>query len=454
MPREIAALGCILFIFYLFRVDSKAKDARHSWALWIPQIWLLLVSSRYLSQWFGLAQPVKVSLITEGSFLDRNVFLALVIVGVITLLRRRPKMGQWVAQHPWICLYFLFGALSISWSDFPVVSFKRWIKSLGNLIMVLVVLTEKEPYEAVGRLLRRLGFLLIPLSILFIKYYRELGVTYNRWTDETTYLGVTTQKNSLGILCMVCGLYFLWDLLYKRSEPFKLRLDFLFLGMIAWLLYKADSVTSLVCLLLAAALLGIGRTAFVARGHQRILASLVIGAFLFVVADSVFGVSDIIISSLGRDPTLTTRVPMWQELQKIAENILVGEGFEAFWLGNRLELLWGQYGVRQAHNGYLETYLNLGVIGLFLLIGMIISGFIKVGRALKEDYSVGILRMCLVSVVVLYNVAEAGFSSIGVAWMMFFFGATLLPNQSQSSIEPVWVARNSGTDQVDLGSRL
>jgi hypothetical protein len=53
---------------------------------------------------------------------------------------------------------------------------KRWVKDLWNPIMALVILTERRPYEAVGVVLRRLNLLLLPLSILFIKYYLELGV--------------------------------------------------------------------------------------------------------------------------------------------------------------------------------------------------------------------------------------------------------------------------------------
>ena len=44
--------------------------------------------------------------------------------------------------------------------------------------MVLVILTEKRPYEAVGVILRRLAFLLLPLSVLFIRYYPDLGREY------------------------------------------------------------------------------------------------------------------------------------------------------------------------------------------------------------------------------------------------------------------------------------
>ena len=46
---------------------------------------------------------------------------------------------------------------------------------MGDLAMVLVVLTDPDPKLAFKRLLTRAGFLLVPLSVLLIKYYPELG---------------------------------------------------------------------------------------------------------------------------------------------------------------------------------------------------------------------------------------------------------------------------------------
>ena len=48
------------------------------------------------------------------------------------------------------------------------------------------------------------------------------------------------------------------------------------------------------------------------------------------------------------------------------ENPLLGAGFENFWVGERQVTL-GGLGGNQAHNGYLEIYLNLGWVGILLL---------------------------------------------------------------------------------------
>ena len=73
------------------------------------------------------------------------------------------------------CCFSSTALVSLLWSDFPDVAFKRWTKALGDLVMVLVVLSDREPISAVKRLFSRTEFLLIPLSVLLIKYYPTLG---------------------------------------------------------------------------------------------------------------------------------------------------------------------------------------------------------------------------------------------------------------------------------------
>ena len=77
------------------------------------------------------------------------------------------------------------------------------------------------------------------------------------------------------------------------------------------------------------------------------------------------------IQLLGKDPTLTDRTLLWAELLKVDINPLFGTGFESFWLGERFRSFTASHwwAPNEAHNGYLETYLNLGLVGLFLLIG-------------------------------------------------------------------------------------
>src|SRR3990170_2736646 len=249
----LATVICAVFVLYLFWVDAKRTDI--SKALWIPLIWMFLAGSRFVSQWlnFGVAMPAAATMdayrdaYLEGSPLDRAVFAALIAAGVIALLRRRLDWGRLLRQNGWIWLFFLFAAVSIAWSQYPLVSSRRLLKAVGNVIMALVILTERHPYVAVGAVLRRLAFLTLPLSVVLIKYFPDLGRDYHRGLPIFT--GVATAKNGLGQLCLLAGIYCCWSLFHRPAQPLRLggplriRVEVVLLVLIAWLLTMANSAT-------------------------------------------------------------------------------------------------------------------------------------------------------------------------------------------------------------------
>jgi O-antigen ligase len=114
---------------------------------------------------------------------------------------------------------------------------------------------------------------------------------------------------------------------------------------------------------------------------------------------------------------------MWEGLLAMAENPILGFGFESFWTGDRREIAlerWFQH--TQAHNGYLETYLNLGLVGLLLLLGWFLSGIRNVRRELVIDYPAAMLRLSFIVVVALYNWTEATFYGINNMWVVLLLG--------------------------------
>ena len=72
------------------------------------------------------------------------------------------------------------------------------------------------------------------------------------------------------------------------------------------------------------------------------------------------------VEALGRNSTLTGRTEIWKLVLGMANNPIFGAGYESFWLGERLQKLWHYYWfpINEAHNGYIEIYLNLGWIGV------------------------------------------------------------------------------------------
>ena len=120
-------------------------------------------------------------------------------------------MGQILLSNLALTTFLCFALASVLWSDFPFIAFKRWFRDLGHCLAVLVVLSDPHPMDTVRTLLRRLGYLLIPLSLLLIRYYPTIGMQYNYWTGAAMFVGPTTGKNGLGDICLVSGLFFFWD---------------------------------------------------------------------------------------------------------------------------------------------------------------------------------------------------------------------------------------------------
>jgi hypothetical protein len=428
MDPQLAALIFILFIIYLFWTDRKESD-RPSNALWIPLTWMFIAGSRYVGEWLDLAPPKSANAYTEGSPVDAAVFFLLIAAGLFILFKRKIDWGRVLTQNKWVWLYFLYCAMSIIWADYSFVSFKRWIKELGNVVMIMVILTEKHPYEAIGVILRRLSFLWLPLSVLFIKYYPYLGRSYQRYSGTPMYTGIAGHKNYLGAMCLLSIIYFSWKYLLNRKERFRFANrgsinDLILMGMAAWLLDKAQSATSLACSVVSVSMFSVSRLAVISQKPGRIIALVTITFFLGLSLEATFGVKDTVIEFLGRNTSLTERVPMWETLMEMGTNPFVGAGFQSFWMGERLEKIWDALGVQftQAHNGYLEQYLNLGYIGVAFIGVILLSGLFKVRNQLEVDYPAAMLRLCFIIAAVLYNYTEASFYGINNIWLLTLFG--------------------------------
>jgi exopolysaccharide production protein ExoQ len=434
MPPPLALLLTVGFIAFLFWRDSRQQQ-NVTRALWIPLFWMLIIASRFVSQWltlFGFSSGAVT--LEEGSSVDAIVFFSLIASGLYVLRSRQVSLSEVIRNNGWLTVFFVYCFVSILWSDFPFVAFKRWVKIAGHPIMVLILFTEPDPEAAIRTVIKRCAFVLVPVSILFIKYYPEWGRGFDDW-GMAVNVGVTTNKNELGWLCFVLGLFFFWNLLqaWRIENPrsrWELFLSFGFLGMIWWLLTMAHSATSLVSLSIGAlVVLFVG---FRLVDKQFIGTYVLTAIILCVAAELVFGASDQIVSALGKDPTLSDRTEVWQDVLKVPINPFLGAGFETFWLGERREKLWEKWWwhPNEAHNGYLEVYLNLGLVGLTILAGLLIGTFWKIRRQLSTNMEWGRLRLGFLLAVIVFNWTEATFKALHPVWFAFYIIAVDYPSMT------------------------
>src|SRR5207247_11133795 len=260
---------------------------------------------RSLSEWlniFGLPVSGGAS-VEEGSPLDACFCFVLIIAGFCVLAKRQVRLSEIVHNIGWLIAFLLYCFISIAWSDFPSVAFKRWIKILGHRIMALIVLTEPDFEEALTRLMKRCAYVVVPVSILWIKYYPELGRGFSPWGGGESH-GIAPGKNALGADCMILGYFFFWYLLQTwRTERNIRRRNELwliagFLIGIWWLFSEAHSATSLTCLIV-----GILIVLFVGirSVNKNLIGTYMLAALaLLVIAEVTFGLSGHISENLGR----------------------------------------------------------------------------------------------------------------------------------------------------------
>jgi len=448
MPPSLASFLTLGFIAFLFRRDFREKP-NITGAIWIPTLWLLIITTRAVTTWLGMfGLSVGGSSLEEGSTIDALVYFGLIIAGLRVLAQRRVHLSEIIRNNRWLTIYLLYCFIAITWSDFPFVAFKRWIKELGHPIMVLVLLTEPNFEESLTRLLKRCSYIIAPVSILWIKYYPEYGRGFSEWTGQAYNTGITENKNSLGWDCLILCFFFVWHLLMTlRREKSKARRDELilcigFLAMISWLFSIADSKTPLVALFLSLAILLFTGVRWV---NRRLVGVYVLAAVAMIVTvEWTIGIYESALEILGRNASLTERTPLWAELRKWGDrNPVFGVGFESFWLGERRETIWEtmKWAPSQAHNGYLETYINTGAVGLALLLCLIIATYCKAHRALLHDFDFGRYRYAFLFAILIYNWTEASLYGLHPVWFMFFVLAIDYPrrraDRPQELAEPV-----------------
>ncbi|MGB8540689.1 MAG: O-antigen ligase family protein [Candidatus Acidiferrales bacterium] len=432
MPPFVAlALWFVLLVALL--LWDPAKDPTISSALWVPVIWMFIVGSRLPAQWLGGSVETGAQALEEGNPIDRAVFFVLILLAVLILMSRSFNWGQFFARNMALMAFVLFGLVSVLWSDSTLVSFKRWFRDLGPYVVVLVVLSDMHPLEAVRTLFRRLCYLLIPLSIVLIKYFPYLGKHYSEWTGAAEFSGAATSKNLLGVMCLVSALFFFWDTLTRwpnrkeRSTKRIIAVNFVFIAMTLWLFNLAHSATSDVCLMIGSLVIVIARSKWAQR-HPGFLKVLIPVSFcLYLIVGFGFDLNGELASLVGRDPTLTDRTAIWKLVLSMHTNPIVGTGYESFWLGPRLQQIWKMFGpINEAHNGYLEVYLNLGLVGVFLLCGLLIAAYRKIGKQLTTSPALAQLNLAIWTIMLFYNMTEAGFRS-GLMWITFLLGAMAVP---------------------------
>jgi O-antigen ligase len=425
MPRAFALLAGVIFVAYAL-YSERRRDSSASKDLFWPALWYLAVASRLPGVWlhiWGVPLPSGGDDPTDGSIIDRSFFAILTVIGLRILSRRRFNWGATLRQNPWLTLFFTFAAASILWSQYPFVSLKRYIKILGSITMALVVLTESDPLEAMLTVIRRCLYIHLPMSIICTRYYREIGVSFDWSGAAESWQGISTSKNTLGQIAMLGVLYFSWEVRRHWREQRWRSLNMIYLLMALYLLKGSEETVSLTSIVVTVFALFVflriqslrSRPEAVRRfvrivyfGTIALVSLVLVHSVVMFSPDSLFGH---IITTFGRDITLTDRTNIWHDVYAAASgNPLLGVGIGGFWIGRIANIPWNAemtWVLGQAHSGYVDTYLQLGIIGGALFAAVMFSTMPKLLDSMSEDFDYACFRITLFITILFVNITES-----------------------------------------------
>ena len=157
-------------------------------------------------------------------------------------------------------------------------------------------------------------------------------------------------------------------------------------------------------------------------------------------------------SPVERNTTLTGRTDIWAGLlPDFMRQPFLGHGFGGFWTARNLVL----HHIGEAHNGYLEVLLGIGIVGLFFTSMFLLSSTRKAARLLVYDYDFASLAICFVVMTVIHNITESSADSFGrylMANVLFVTVVAIVPASRKQLAETTYLSRSSVPEYQSVGN--
>lgn len=320
--------------------------------------------------------------------------------------------------------------LSSVWSQEPVKS-----ALYGSFALVLTLfsfyLVQRFPAEQQLQLLVRVGAVAAVLSCVLALWAPSVGVDHK--TTLAAWQGIFPHKNVCGIvMCFMLTPVLYWKTGGLARKCGRLAYILLALALIVLSQSRTAWILAGLSLLFAGALRIMLRLRF---RESLIILSLVLGLIIGGVSAARY-VAPSVLQFLGKDMTLTGRTQIWAAcLQSIAKAPMLGYGYDAFWLASlkgesgKVAMATGFLGIGYAENGILELWLELGLLGVTVLLVSLGKACVNVRHCLTRGspphvrWYISVLFLTILGILdgdkfmfphmiewVLYTVAYAGLS--------------------------------------------
>ncbi len=306
----------------------------------------------------------------------------------------------------WIAAFGLFAAVSTFWSAAPAATLRAATQYLTHIACAVIAARSLGIRTLTAGGLAGVTIVLAYSLAVGDYYYDPIDGAYS-------FVGAFASKNQFGFFASL-GIYFAFAaIVLLRTRGVAMAGALLLSVLSAYCLVASQSATSMITVVVAIA------AGFAARAlllfpplTRKVLFWLGVAlAVLSLFAASKLGAFDAVLAMFGKDPTLTGRTYLWsQGITAAARNPLLGCGYQAYWVHGspEAERLWEEFYITARtgfhfHNTYIETMVELGAVGLVLLVVFFLSvlasnlrGLLRDRNDLPAQVMFGILVMLLI----------------------------------------------------------
>jgi len=334
------------------------------------------------------------------------LWLGVFVITFFLLLFRLSKVVRIAFHDKWLWILVGLAFVSVVWSGVPLLTLRHSIALLGTTFFGVYLASRYSRQEILKLLVWTLGLIAV-LSLGFALLLPQYGIQYEN--SKIAWRGVYFHKNLLGNFMVLTAIT---SLLYAFSCRGKRLVGLILFGISVALLFLSTSRTALVILLILLFLLSmikILRGRYMRSISARILLILSVGSLAVWLTHNM----DIIFNILGRDTTLTGRTFLWQAvLGMIHKRPWLGYGYNAFWLGEEglSNSIWQSIHWRpdNAHNGYLDLWLQLGLLGVvFFAVSFITNLFKAITLVRRENGWVAMFPLLFLTCMLIHNITES-----------------------------------------------
>ena len=322
-----------------------------------------------------------------------------------------------------VLLWVLIGVFCFSyfWSINPSQTLRFSVYAIGTTGLGLYLATRYSLAEQMRLLTWTYGVLLIS-SILLAVAIPQYGIMSG--VHEGALRGVFTHKNQFGAFMAPGGVMFLLSAL--RGDRYSwLYWTLLVLNCGAMVMSQSATALGTFAVMLLLCL-----TYRIFRWRYEIMVSAILAitiiGFISLIAVAGYIGSDSLLSSIGRDATLSGRTFIWQYVwDQIQLRPWLGYGLAAFWNGYDGPSGYVQLAMRiaivYAHNGFLDIWLSIGLLGLSVFAISFVSTTVRSFALLRKTNSPeGFWPLLFLTYILLSNLTEGTISNLNSSFWAIY----------------------------------